>query len=780
MMKKFLLGSTIFAAAALLPNVAEAGAIVNAVIGVAAVVATGGFAIPGLSITASFIVNIVAAAALPFISQALAPKPKGVGGFQRTPITVKNRVLEVQEPTGTRVIVYGDQRVSGQRVFVESSNENKFLHIVVTLAGHELDGIDEVLLNDDPIHDDDMDGSGNVTAGKYANKVRIKKHLGTSGQTADSDLVGIGGWTSNHRLRGIAYLYVRFEFDRDLFPSSVPNISAWVRGKKVLEVRDSAQPTQFSTNPTLILRDYLITDPSDMGLGFDAANEIDDDFTDTAANICDQIVDTESIATTVSSVTVGDSVDAGYVSLNAINSEDLLPFQRGDRVDVTSTGSVPSGLGSNMYAIPYRRSVAYLSDDTVHEKVAMQFASTYDDAIAGNAVTITDAGSGTITVTKDGEPRYTLNGVVDSDRRPYEVIDDMLRTMGGRAVHVGGTWKIFAASYISPTESYNENDLIGPLKIQTRHGRRDRFNAVKGTYISPINNGVAADYPPITNSTYETEDNGIRIWTDYELGYVSRPHQAQRLAKIELERHRQQITVQAPFKLHAMRTQPPDVIQFSNDRMGWTDKEFEVIEWKFLSDEDDDGNPLFGITMTMRETASAIYDWNSGEETAVDPAPNTNLPNPLKVGAPTGLDIFTDQFTDELAGALHSRIVLTWSQPTDFFVSNDGKIEIQFKRSLSETWEPSFFVDGSDTRAYIPQVEDGKTYDIRIRAINHIGARSSFNTVSAYTVGTTFDPSVSRLDWRFIVESIGINNDWGAITDPVDSTATQYDWGDIA
>jgi hypothetical protein len=46
-------------------------------------------------------------------------------------------------------------------------------------------------------------------------------------------------WTSAHRLRGIAYVYVRLKFNQDAFPGGIPNISAIVQGKKVLDTRTS-------------------------------------------------------------------------------------------------------------------------------------------------------------------------------------------------------------------------------------------------------------------------------------------------------------------------------------------------------------------------------------------------------------------------------------------------------------------------------------------------------------------------------------------------------------
>ena len=229
----------------------------------------------------------------------------------------------------------------------------------------------------------------------------------------------------------------------------------------------------------------------------------------------------------------------------------------------------------------------------------------------------------------------------------------------------------------------------------------------------------------------------------------------------------------------AFQLQTTDTVQITNTRMGWSNKEFEVIDLSIVSDKTEgEDNISLGIDLVLRETASGIYDWNNGEETTVDLAKNTNLPNPLIVGAPTGLGVATEQFTDPTSGAVNSILLLSWTTPTDFFVTQDGKIEIQFKLSSAVDFTGHFFVPGSETAASIRQVQDGAAYDIRIRSINHLGVRSNFNTISAYVVGSSFDPSVGHIDRRFVVEAAS-SDDWGLVTDTPDSPDF-IDYGSVA
>lgn len=125
---------------------------------------------------------------------------------------------------------------------------------------------------------------------RYKGKISIKKYYGTTSQEADPSLVAEtaslteGSWTTYHRLRGIAYLYIRFEYDSEAFPNGIPMVSATIKGKKVYDPRTSL--TAWSDNPALCLRDYLT---EDYGLN-QSSSRVDDALVITAANICDEVV----------------------------------------------------------------------------------------------------------------------------------------------------------------------------------------------------------------------------------------------------------------------------------------------------------------------------------------------------------------------------------------------------------------------------------------------------------------------------------------------------------
>ena len=197
---------------------------------------------------------------------ALAPKPPGTSGQ-----TLGN----VKEAVGDFDIVYGEVRKGGTITFMETSDrygwktfEDDYLHMIIVLAGHEVAEIGDVYFNDEKVT---IDAGGFVTGERWKSLARVKKHLGSPNQLADPDLVAETSVDSNFRGRGIAYLYVRLDWDKDVFANGTPIITAMVKGRKVYDPRSGS--TVWTDNAALCIRDYLeqpfglnsIESPSSLG-----------------------------------------------------------------------------------------------------------------------------------------------------------------------------------------------------------------------------------------------------------------------------------------------------------------------------------------------------------------------------------------------------------------------------------------------------------------------------------------------------------------------------------
>lgn len=233
------------------------------------------------------VISIATTVAINKVSQMLGPKAPKVRDFPQD--------VEYSDTMASRRIIYGENKVSGMNVIppLVTGTDGAYLHQVLALAGHEVNAIGNVYFDQDLLS---LDGSGNVSSGRFSGKATVRKYLGTSAQTADSILTAaVAEWTSDHRGRGIAYLAIRYEYDTTAYRSGKPDVTCIVQGKKCydprLDTSPGANPTNstyaaYTTNPALCLADYLV---ATYGLS-ESVSRVDWSLVVSAANICDENV----------------------------------------------------------------------------------------------------------------------------------------------------------------------------------------------------------------------------------------------------------------------------------------------------------------------------------------------------------------------------------------------------------------------------------------------------------------------------------------------------------
>lgn len=596
---------------------------------------------------AFFLRQLVVQGVLGLAASALSPKPT-------TAAELRGQAIQRRDPIASRKIVYGRVKTSGAVVFLETTgNSNKVLHQCVTLAGHEISAVDSVYFNDvevaTSLANETQVAADSGTTPDFSTVANITPHFGAADQTADADLVADTSMTTDHRLRGIAYIYTQLTYSSTIYRDGMPNVSAVIQGKPVYDMREAGHSAsdsstwEYSNNPALCILDYLRDDT--YGLGCDDS-EIDFDSFEQAADDCDDPV--------------------------------------------------------------------LLSDGT------------------------------------NSESRYTLDGVIDTARAPKDILDEMVRSCAGSLFYSDGQWKIQAGVYVIPTDTLTADDFVGEITVNTRVSNQSNFNAVKGIFLSPDDNWQPVDYPAITSSTFETEDNGERRYIDLTLPYTTSHSMAQRIAKIALYRNREQIHVTVPCKLSAFKYQVGDTIMLDYDRYGWDGKAFEILSWNMSVS---DGSPV--VILSMKETSSGVYYW-SAEESALT-RNNTTLPSPWVVSAPTSLSATAStSIVDD--GAVSTSIEITWTAANDGFVNT---YEVEWKLTSDTVYQSATV---KTNRLEIP-VAYTATYNIRVKSVNGFGYESDWVTTTVTPSADTTAPSApSSITATGIVE--GVKLSW---TNPSDN-----------
>lgn len=159
-------------------------------------------------------------------------------------------------------VVYGQRKVGGKTVFLATGGDrNKYLYMAVVMSEGEIDSIGDVYI-DDVISTDS----------KFRDRLSFEKFTGTDNQSASNLLSEANGWTSSHKLSGLAYLACRFEWkkiedqdDADANPyNGIPKVNAVIKGRKVKDATlagsvayGSETGLSWSSNPADNLLDYL-------------------------------------------------------------------------------------------------------------------------------------------------------------------------------------------------------------------------------------------------------------------------------------------------------------------------------------------------------------------------------------------------------------------------------------------------------------------------------------------------------------------------------------------
>ena len=639
-----------------------------------------------------------------------------------------DRLATVSSAVAPRDLVLGRVRKAGTVFYRASTGANsQDLYLAIALAGHEVDAIEAVYLNDVPVT---LDGSGFVTTAPYASTatltasgtgsltppggvpatyvagsftsgtyssggeadisyqgwsyqytettsyVHITSYLGAAGQTANAALQAAfpADWTAANTVAGVAYLVVKLSYSETAFPSGVPNVSAVVRGARVYDPRSAT--TAWSQNPALLMRHVY----SHARFGKATVSAAEDTRFSAAANACD-----------------------------------------------TATVYTVAGVAQASRAL------------------------------------------------------FTAALVAPFGTAARSLLDDLAQAMGGSWAFAGGELYLKPGAYVAPVMALTDADLAviqrdgasesqRPISISVHKERAQKFNTVKATIYDPAQDYKQSALTPLVGAALLARD-GVELVQQLTLPAVNYAPQALHVAGIIMRDARDPLVVELPFKLRAYPLELFDTISLTLARFGWTAKTFMVLGRQWASDG--------SIVLTLKETTAAIVTLDAGFA-AQGFAANTALPTPWLVYPPSPLTLAagTAELLRQQDGTVVSRLRISWPQISDAAVRQAGRIELQYRNATATGPWASLVVPGDETQVVTTEVEDGVSYLVRARARTSL-ALSDWGLQQLITVvGKTAPPSdVASLSAT--QETLGVRLTWPAITD-LDQSAYQLRTGGSA
>ena len=559
-------------------------------------------------------------------------------------------------------VVYGTRKVGGNVCFLETSGtDNQYLYMAIVLSEGEIDDITQIFINDNLVtFSADIADNTQITVASSdsnfydtensASLITVEPHYGTDSQSASSLLSTLTSWTSNHRIRGHAYLAIRFTWNNDKF-GSLPTVNAVVKGRKVYNPnldstvtggsgshrKNDSTTWEYSDNPVYQLLDYLRNDRFGMG-------------------ISDQYFDTHYADWQIA----GDVCDTN-----------ITPFSGASQIDLMDSHTV-----------------------------------------------------------------------VDTSKKSIEIVRDFIKGCRGFLNFSAGKYNILIETSGSASISLDEDNILGGITVSSK-SKDSRYNRVIVNFVNPLKNyqSDTAQFPPVDetglasadqHATMKTADGGILLEGKFDFPMLNSPYQAQEMAEIILRRSRTSLDVQLKADANALELSIGDLVNITHATPSFSSKPFRVQGMSLNSDET--------ISLQMSEHQDSFYTFGTQQEVAN--IPSTTLPNPFSIQPPASISL-DDELVEYADGIVITRLLITIGASTDNFVEN---YEVQIKQTLDQNGS----VVSDDYREIAVgkileyqhlNVIDGATYQVRARAVNSLGVKSTFVSTTRKIVGGVEVPS---------------------------------------
>ena len=689
------------------------------------------------------------------ISYVIAPKPKAPR--QSSFDEVKGTLVNKDSNNNPIPIVYGKRQVGIIRTFVESSGtDNQYLYVAGILCeggGSGIQSIEEIYVDDKlvtfdgALTDGTLRGVSSSDTNFYKDStslISIQAFFGTDAQSASSLLDETTSWTTDHKLSGIAYVALRFKWNQDAF-NGMPEVRVTLKGKKIYDPRldttkggsgshrqDTASTWAYSANSSLILLDYLRNGRYGKGLPNDAFETNYDTFK-TSANTCDSQVTPYTGVSNTLSANINNSV-------TSIALTDASSFPTSGTIQIASEKITYTGKSTNTLTGCVRgalstTAVSHLSGVTVNEIITQ------------------------INL-------FETNAVLDSEKKVIDNVRELLVPMRAIFNYTQGKYKIIIEGSGASQLLLTKDNVVSEVKLQGE-SKSEKLNRCIGTYSNPEKDyqSDTVSYPPFSDAhlaladrhaTMLTDDNETLLEKSVDMIQVTSPYQAEEICENILKRSRNNLKAEVTVTAEALNLSIGDVVTATYDTASFVAKPFRVMSLGINSDST--------VTLGLEEHQDEFYDYENKLEAPI--IADTVLPNVFSVVPPSALTL-SDDLIEYNDGTCITRLNIDITASTDAFVD---QYEVEVKQTLDadgNAVSDDFRVIGRGIALSYELLNaiDGGTYQVRARAINTLGVRSTYTTATRKIIGATATPSDVSAFNLSIVGSNQMELSWVSVQD---------------
>jgi len=767
------------------------------------------------------VVDAVVSVVSSFISW-LIPIPE-IPDFD-TPQEEKGVLINKQSNNAQIPVIYGRRQVGVTRIFLETSgSNNKYLYMACVLCEGEIEAIDEIYVDDKKVIFDGEFTHGTVREVSGGDQVFYKSRsyiqaqafLGTDNQVASSVLTPSTNWTDNHRLRGVAYVAFRFEWNQDMF-SSIPQIRVTLQGKKIYDPRDAT--TKYSANSALVLLDYLRNTRYGKGLPNDAfesdfasfktsADEADIEiqprteiytpvvglkrqdfngyYSDNPRHFLNKFPTAESIVTKISGITTSPYTSDRYFGYINPTSTTTYEFRTtsddASHVYIGDAGQTVDALFKAVEA--NRSSYRVVNNGGWHGNASatgtksLTSGQRYPIIIYyGNAPSDTNmtfhwrVSGGSYSTDLSGIfsnaeeltdivpaiTKFQTNAVLDTDQKVIENVKKLLNPMRGLFTYTNGIYKLKIEGTGTTVKTITKDHVVGGAKVLGER-KNTKYNRVLGTFVNPFKNWQedTVVYPPIDETNLATADRHSTMLAEDNgtllEGNFSFPSVT---SQYNAEALCEVILRRSRNQLQIQLRLTSEFLDLAiGDIVGITYPSggFDNKPFRVMGLAI---NEDLTVDVQLFEHQDNFYTFN--EKNPIATIADTILPNPNIVQAPA-ISV-ADEVIELFDGSVVSKLVVT--------ITNTDQFADQFEVEYKESSETDYRLMRRGTNQIVEKypVKEGAIYNIRARTINSLGVRSAFTSAN-HEVVTAFIPPADITDYSIDVVGDKLHHNWTAVSD---------------
>ena len=642
----------------------------------------------------------------------------------------ENRVQSQLNPDWSRPVIYGETETAGNLIFYNTSGtDNVYLDVVVDICEGEIEGIEKVYMNDEPIALFDA-GSGL----EFATNTKIY---------ASSPLYGAIKATGDFYVNDTPQLsYSNYNFKITYTSTTVtvtPGIDFAWGATKADFINNFVAFLNASANATISLATYSNVENNYVHIEFDTAGTSGNAF---AMKISRRQGSTLPIGTILSGgrdtsyaeaffyngingQTVNTQLQAAYPGWDAnhnlpgaayayirlIYNQDLFrggipQFKFKLRGKKCYDPRTTTTIYSSNPAVCLRD---YLTNSRYGKGMSTSILNNQSVIDAANACDVTrsglDVGSSPVNYKS-----YELGAIVDTAQTLKTNTEYFLQSMNGALPYVDGVYHMRVLGAGNATVTLTEADIIGNFSI-VAPSKKDKLNKIIISFPDKARHYKVGDAPH-SDGTFLSED-GQELSKSITAPYVDYYPRAIDIAELAVNMSRVKSGIAFTTTNKILENIPGDIVALTYETLGWSAKEFRLTSISIRPDG------LCDITMV--EHFDSFYTLTQKQE---QPIPNdTTLKSPYDVIKPIITQLISDSTTHlvTVEGLVTPRIFVEWSdgeEYTDYYL-------IYKKKSIDSLFSQVAKVNRTDaTSFYVTDLEWGVQYDVGVVTVNGIGTKS--------------------------------------------------------